>query len=477
MLKKIFLRITVALSFGIGSLGSTATAIQARLLPLRHNAAAFNWKIGGMVCRSIKPVCTTLAITGGGAQEFLVNPDEPEATLSPQALAAANILELTALVCDLASVSQDNALHNGGVAFALSSAITTNLLDLVIHIQNIKGKHVYAPRFSTSRTALHVALEFSAAITDILTAAPEFTPELQTALYNLRTALDTLDKMLLSKYYPDTDSILPSLLTVVNITSLAGNTLNGSYYLYEGLNRDTRNIFVRTDRELRRLQENHPRATDGHGNCPHCQERYNAQRPCFVFGSCGHGTCLDCAVGRGGIQARLPAYRGHVQCHTCDRMTDIDAATQEAEDFWRDAHGPRLNPLDILRAMFQHAARGGDDNDAAPAAPAGQLIVAPAAGADRRAWKQANHIVGDNDDIGCPACLSANEELAGEQIIRLHCGHIICRGCCQAHVNQENAPADRGDHWEAHLAVAHRRRYACPTCRAETNVENLIDPA
>ena len=362
------------------------------------------------------------------------------------------------------------------MAFAFSSAITAILIDLAIHIQNIKGEHVYGSRFSKIRTTLHLVLQFNSAITDILTSGAEFTPELQTAFYNLRTVLDTLDKMMLSGHYPETDSVLASLLKGANITSLAGNTLSGSYYLYEALNRETNNIFVHTARDLRRLEEDHPRATDGHGNCPHCQGRYKAQRPCFVFGSCGHGTCLDCAVGRGGIQARLPAYRGHVQCHTCDRMTDIDTAAQQAEDFWRDAHPQIINPLDILRAMILHAAEDGDD-DAAPAAPAGQLLNAPAAGADRRAWKQANRIVGDDDAVAWPACLNQNDELANQPIIRLDCGHIICRDCCQTHVNEENAPADRGDHWEAHLAVAHGHPYACPTCRAETNVQGLIDPA
>lgn len=88
MINNLFLKITMAIGLALASTIPTATAAPA----LRHNPAAFNWKIGGILCRSIKPICTAIAIAPQDAQNAPTNPEELETTLSPHVLATADIL-------------------------------------------------------------------------------------------------------------------------------------------------------------------------------------------------------------------------------------------------------------------------------------------------------------------------------------------------------------------------------------------------
>lgn len=406
---------------------------------------------------------------------------------------AADLLGITRNVVALNELQFDSAARNEGNIIAYSSSIGTYFVDMLIHLKNLNAPH--GPQYKALTVPQASLLGILHATELTLNWLSKYgqsyrqqTPEFQTALHNIRAALDSLEKIVTGSSYnilldANTEK---TILLALACASIVGNLAEAGYHGYKAYNRNLQSRFVDGYKGIGiDMHDEYENGTKNRG-CIQCGQHF--EDGAIVFGTCHHVICTRCAAHE---NFRSHLGREKTCCHTCNRESHFN---QETKNAIRAAINQPLPVPPAPAPIFPDDEEddGADginrplpqpaEDNAAPL-PVGahrpQLLRTPAAGepkAARQAWLHAHHIVGAE---GCPICLE--EELDAELIIKLPCNHLICQPCCQQEINTGNEPIDRfGINDAGDVVQARRKRprhYNCPQCRHQADVRGVWQAA
>lgn len=255
---------------------------------------------------SLKSMDLALDIMRVGLTNFAILKHQEDSKTAAHLHTAASITSIIRNLTSTINLYNNPEAINNGELFALGSAFSINILDVAIHTTNAKNNISYSEVKNLTSLAAIRSTQILSVIATYLshygTAQRCQTAEFQTALHNIHSSLEAIEKMHLAKHY-ESPLISRHVLNIILTSNVLLNTASAGYFAYAAYNKPANTHTDNANEKEKDKGKAHNASVFVNKNdvaadfeCPICLSSLDDldENMHIVRHGCNHEQCRDC---------------------------------------------------------------------------------------------------------------------------------------------------------------------------------------